>query len=133
MALLGPFLSSRFTGLVPAGSAALLTSTAFAVTLVLLARLASLTTLLLTALTLLIALVLLAALMLLAPALALTLLITLVITLLHIVRLSIIGRHEDTPAVIGLQAHTRTAGVQQMSATFRHRRYPPDIDYVGLR
>jgi hypothetical protein len=65
-----------------------LTRTALAVTLVLLARLASLTALLLTALALLVAL------MLLAAALALSL----VVTRLHIVRLWGLGRHVDTPA-----------------------------------
>jgi hypothetical protein len=101
MPLLGPFLSSRFTGLFPAGPAALLTRTAFAVTLVLLAGLASLTTLLLATL-LLATLTLLIALMLLTSALALTLVITLLITLLHIFRLPVIGRHMNTPAVIEL-------------------------------
>jgi hypothetical protein len=119
LALLGSFLSSR---------SALLTRTAFAVTLILLTRLTSLTTLLLATL-LLATLTLLIALMLLAAALALTL----VVTLLHILRLWGLGRHVDAPAVIELQAHTRTGGGAADVGNFQPSWVSPDIDLVGLR
>ena len=93
--LVGSFLSIHIAGLVPVGSAALLTAAAVALTLILLPGLSALPTLvLLPRLSTLAALILLAgtflaALVLLSSALALTLVI-------------LMGRHVDTPPVIEL-------------------------------
>jgi hypothetical protein len=93
--LVGSFLSIHIAGLVPVGSPALLTATAFALPLILLPGLSALPTLvLLPRLSALSALILLAgtflaALVLLSSALALTLVI-------------LMGRHVDTPPMVEL-------------------------------
>jgi hypothetical protein len=84
--LVGSFLSIHIAGLVPVGSAALLTATAVALTLILLSGLSGLSAL---PALILLAGTFLAALVLLSSALALTLVI-------------LMGRHVDTPPMVEL-------------------------------